>query len=254
MVRPAFAVAALFTASAAAWSTRLLLDPEPFAAAPAALLAADLALLAAVAVTGMLVAKGRWARGLAVAESLAWLGVGAVMPLDLWGVAAIVAAGASLAAAAGPWLTRGWLRHRPSADGPPVSAVAVMLGLLAVPAVVAVAGWNGLGPLDWALSGMAVVAGWGLGRGSVVALWTLRLGLAPLALAAGIDSGLPGGPAPALAGLALAAASWRRDIGLAVSPIAAPPAARVPIPPELTPRDVLEAAGLDERGRPREPR
>jgi hypothetical protein len=250
VIRSPFVICAVFTASAAGWSARLILDPRPFDPAAGALLAADLALLAVVAVAGLLVARGRWARTLAVVESTVWLILASIMPLDGPGVALTLVAGVSLAGTAGPWLTRGWLRLRPSADGPPASAVTVMLGLLAVPGVVAVVG--SLGPLDWAFAAFAVVGAWGLGRGFTAALWALRTVCGPLAVTAGVASGMPRGLVSALWGLALAAASWRTDLALAVNPVAGPAPRRVPIPPELAPPEILEAAGYDDRGRPKE--
>lgn len=254
MPRSPFWISAALTASAVAWSSRLALDPEPLGAVPGAVLGADLALLAVVAVAGLLVARGRWARYLAISLSVVWLGLGAWMPLDPLGAAATVVAGAALAGTAGPWLTRGWLRHRPSADGPPVAAVAMMLGLLALPGVVALAGHDGLGGLEWALAGLAVPGCWAVGRGVTAGLWAVRLALPLLAAAAGVAAGFPNGLATVGAGLAVAAVSWRRDVGVSVSPIAPEPARRVPIPPELVPPEILEAAGYDERGRPAEPR
>jgi hypothetical protein len=252
VARAPYAVSAIFTVTAVGWSARLAVDPEPFGAAPGALLAVDLAVLAVVTVAGLLLARGRWARIAAIGESAAWLVLAAVMPLDHAGLALLVAAGASLCATAGPWLTRDWLRRRPSADGPPPGAVAAMLGLLAVPGIAAAAAGTDLRPLDWALSGFAVAAAWGLGRGTAAALWALRLGLAPLAAATGLTAALPRGLAVIAVGIGVTAAGWRREVTLAIRPLAA--VRRVPIPPELAPPEILEAAGYDDRGHPAEGR
>jgi hypothetical protein len=53
-----------------------------------------------------------------------------------------------------------------------------------------------------------------------------------------------------LAGLGVAVLAWQKDAKLAVRPLAAP-GTRVPIPPQLVPSEILDAAGLDEKGRPR---
>jgi hypothetical protein len=123
-----------------------------------------------------------------------------------------------------------------------------MLGLVAAPGIVALAAADGLRPLDWALSGFALLTAWGLGRGSATALWALRLGLAPLTAATGLTGALPRGLAVVAVGIAITAAAWRREVALAVRPLAV--AGGVPIPPELAPPEILRAAGYDDRGRP----
>lgn len=249
MPRAPFAVTALLVLAAVGRSAELLLDPDPFAAGPAVVLAASMTAGALIAATGILVARGRWARTAGLVVAAAALGLGAVEPLDPAGIVLLAASGVALAGLAGPWLARGWLRHLPSADGPPAAAVALVLGLMALPGLVALSRPAGLGALDWALVAAAPVLGWALGRGHPAALWAIRLALPALALAAGIAAGLPGGPVIAVAGLAAGGAAWIGAVSRSVSPLTPERVPAVPFPPELVPGDVLRAAGFDERGR-----
>jgi hypothetical protein len=245
-------VSAALTAAAALAAVRLVVDPEPFAADAAGLLAAAVLVLALVAVTGILLSRGRWSRVLAAACAAGLVALAAAAPLDLLGVAAVLAAGVALGGAAGPWLNRAWLRHRPSSEGPPPAAVALLLGLLAVPVVTALARPGGLGPVDWVLAGAGPVLAWGVGRAWAPALWATRLALVPLGVAAWVAGGLPGGAIESAYTVVVASAAWTRQVGIAVAPIAPVRARRVPFPPELVPAEVLEAAGLDRSGRPKE--
>jgi hypothetical protein len=249
MPRAPFAVTALLFVAVLGRAAELLLDPDPFAAGPAAVLASSLVAGTLIVTTGILVARGRWARtaGLVVAGTA--LVLGAAEPLDGPRSAVLVAAGVALAGLAGPWLTRGWLRHLPSAEGPPAAAVTLVLGLVAFPALIALSRPGGFGVLDWILTAATPLLGWALGRGHAAALWAIRLGLPPLAIAAGIAGGLPGGPVVALAGLAAGAAAWTGAVSRSVSPLTPERVSGIPFPPELVPGDILRAAGFDERGR-----
>jgi hypothetical protein len=60
-----------------------------------------------------------------------------------------------------------------------------------------------------------------------------------------------GAPALLVAGLIVVIPAWHRDVALAIAPAAPSRGTAVAIPPELVPPEILEAAGLDERGRPR---
>jgi hypothetical protein len=74
----------------------------------------------------------------------------------------------------------------------------------------------------------------------------------PIVLAvAAIFEGLPVGAFIAATAAGVAALAWTVDARIAVHPLAEP-GTTVPIPPELAPRDVLDAAGIDDRGRRRE--
>jgi len=247
-----FIVSALVVASAALSAVGLAMDGDPFAGAPAAVLAVSLVVHALIATTGLLVARSRWARRHDLGVVGASLAIGLVVPLDGWSLAASLAAGGALALLAGPWLRRGWIRHLPSTDGPPTQAIVLVIGLLALPAVAAVSSPMDLTAWSWVLVGVAVVLALGLSRASIAALWASRLIVPALGAAAGLSEGIPGGPVIAATAIALGAVAWTREVGLSVAPLDPRKERPVPTPPELMDPSILEAAGYDDRGRPLE--
>ncbi|HSG78671.1 MAG TPA: hypothetical protein VLD62_03750 [Acidimicrobiia bacterium] len=244
-------VAASVVTASLVWSVRLALDPDPFASDAAGVIAVASTALAVVAVTGMLVARGRWSRRLAGGLVALWLGLAATMPLDGLGVAGLAAAGVAAAALAGPWLG-GWIRLLPSANGPEPLVVAVVLGILALPVAVALALHDGLSTAAWVLAGGAVAIGWLVSRASLAGLWGARAGLPALGVWVAVTGDLPGAAIAGGLGVVAGAATWAKPVRLAVDPLAPPPVERVPFPPELVPPGILEAAGYDDRGVPRE--
>ncbi|OFW66627.1 MAG: hypothetical protein A2Z12_08320 [Actinobacteria bacterium RBG_16_68_21] len=203
-----------------------------------------------VASAGMLLARGRWAAPTGAAIALTWIGVALANPLDALALAALAAAAAALAAALGPWLRR-WLRHFPRADGPPPAAVVILLTLLATPVVAAFAAPGGIPVAGVALSIWSVALAVAVARAALGSLSAIRVLHPALALVAAIGAGLPGGLAIGAVGAATAALAWRRDVRIALAPAAPQRSSAVAIPPELVPPDILEAAGLDDTGRPR---
>ena len=244
---PTLIAAGLLGPASVLGAVRLAVDPEPLAADAAALLALGALLLTVVSLVGLVMARSRWARLTGLGVAVSWVGVFAASPIDPLGVAMLAAATTAAAAYAGPWAAR-WARRLPRADGPPTAGVVALLTLLATPVVVAVASADGLHPAGWAFSAWSLAAAWGLGRSLRPALWAVRVAHPALALAAGALAGIPGGIAVAASGIVPAVAAWHPSVADAVASL--DPVATVAMPPELTPADVLEAAGIDDRGRP----
>lgn len=228
----------------------LAIDPTPFDEQRSLLVASGMAILTLVVIAGVLLARGRWSRWAALALGAAWLGIAARGDLDVGGLVVIVGGATMVAISAGPWLPR-WLRHRPAADGPPPSAVALLLSLLAMPAVIGLSGPEP-GLTEWLGALWALLLATGVSRALPAALWAGRILHLPMLIAVGVSLGLPSGSAVVLLGAAQTALLWRRDVHLAVSPLLPPPSGSVPIPPELVDPAILREAGYDDRGTPLE--
>ncbi len=248
MVRPAIAAVALVI-SAAAWSVLLAFAPEPFSEGSAILLGTDLLLVTVVAVAGVLLARARWALRLTIAIVATEVVLAAVVGLDsAWPAASTtVAAAAAVAAIA----RAHWLRRLPSADGPPPQAVVLLIGLVALPGWAALMVPSGLGPIHWVAAAAGPVLALLLGRGGPLGLWLGRLLLPLLGGAAVAFSPMPGRVGLAAAVIILGGLSWSRAVARSAVALLPQRARGYPIPPELVPPEVFEAAGLDERGRPR---
>lgn len=214
------------------------------------ILGAGLLLISAVSIVGMVAGAARWALRLALSSAAAMVALGLVFPLTPWTVAAMAFAGAAGAGLAGTGFD-GLIRKRPPADGPPARSVLLSLLLLIAPPVWALLSPDGLGV--WPL--IAAVVTWGTMawyvKAAPGALVAVRV-VSPLILAvAAFAAGLPVGALIALAAAGLVALAWTVDARIAVQPLAEP-GTTVSIPPELAPRDVLDAAGIDDRGRRRD--
>ncbi len=246
--RPQATAAALF-ASAATWAG-IASTTDVYSASSSFVLGAGLLLISTVSIVGMVAGAARWALRLALGSAGVMVALGLLFPLTPWSVTAMASAGVAAAGLAGTSFD-GMIRQRPPADGPPARSVLLPLLLLAAPPVWALLAPDGLGL--WALIGVAVswvTMGWYV-KAAPAALLAVRIG-SPVALAAAaIFEGLPVGAFIAATAVGVVALAWTVDVRIAVHPLAEP-GTTVPIPPELAPRDVLDAAGIDDRGRRRE--
>jgi len=247
---PAPLTGALFTTVAGLVGlVQLALHPDPFNDERALLVAIGMGLLTLVVTAGLLLSRGRWSRWSLLALGVGWIGLAARGPLTSLAFAVVLGGAAMLSVAAGPWLPR-WLRHRPSAEGPPQAAVVLLISLLAVPVAIGVL-IDPPGLLGWTLSIWAVLVAFGISRAAPAVLWAARVAHLPLGIALAVQAGA-GGIAIALLFGAQVAVMWRGDVHLAVSPLIPERASSVPIPPELVDPAILRAAGLDDRGAPME--
>src|SRR5690606_13229207 len=71
-----------------------------------------------------------------------------------------------------------------------------------------------------------------------------------LAVALAVTLGFPAGIVAAAYGVAIGAIAWHSSVRTSLHPLVES-GTRVPIPPELAPKEVLDAADIDDRGRPR---
>lgn len=244
MRNPPVAIASLQLVAALTWSTALVMWNG---GAPGTVLALDLLLLAIVAVVGLVLTHGRWARNLAGSligyEALLAV-TGTIEPI--WWIGVVASAGAAIGLG-GPWL-QSWLRRFPRADGPPVPAVLAPLAMLAMPTAVAVS--HPIGVVGWLLIGVSLLGAWSYARAHLVTLWGLRVAYLPLAVWAAWDRWPNGflivGLAAAIAGLL-----WTRAAFQATRDLEPRRVHVKPVLPEMAPAEILDHAGYDERGRKR---
>jgi hypothetical protein len=170
-------------------------------------------------------------------------------PIDIWWVAGFASTLLAAVALLSPALAKG-LRRLPPAGGPPWRAMLIPLLLIGLPFLLGLAAWNrsslatglvGLGAPLAALWYSRVLPG---GLLAVRVLWP--------ALAVGLAFTQSVGPAIVclVAGGSVAVLAWHPSVGVAFHPPREIGTVQ-PIPPELTPSEVLDAAELDDRGRPR---
>jgi hypothetical protein len=242
-------LAATTLLAALVWTIALVVAPAPFEPAPALLIGVGLLATATVATVGMIVVGGRWAHRLGLLSLGLTAVVAVVREIDVvWVVGVTVTAGA-LVSLLSPTLTV-TIRGLPSASGPPPRAVIPPLILLAAPALLGLTGneavvWAllvvGLSAPVCAFAYSRVVPGGLLG---IRVVWpVLALALTPLL---GWVAGIP---AAALA-LAVGVSAWDPAVKASYHP-PREVGSTFPIPPELAPKEVLDAAQIDEHGRKR---
>lgn len=244
MKSPALSAAPIV--AALAWTVALVVNPDPFDRVSVLLIGIGLLGMGAVAVTGMVLAGGRWAWRLGAATVSASLVIAVMRPIDIvWGFALLVSA-LSATALYLPGVTDR-IRKLPAATGPPVRAVLLPLVLLSVPFVLGVMALsNSVATL--AIGVAAPLTAFAYTRvlpgGLFVArfVWpALAIGLAPL-------MGLPVAVASVALGLLVGLLAWDKSVKTAFHP-PLEQGSSFPIPPELAPGEILDAAQIDDKGR-----
>ena len=242
-------LAATTLAAALAWSAALIVDESPFGPAPAFLLAVGLLVTSTVAFIGMAVAGGRWAHRVGLG-ALSAMGVLAVIrEIDAAWMVATALGGLSLTTLLSPGLTRS-IRKLPSASGPPPRALAPPIALLFAPSALGLGGGDAPGLPLLVVGLTAPVVAWLYSRVIPGGLPAIRLGWPLLALGLSPTMGVPAGPVSAGLALLVGLTAWDRSVKTSYHP-PREIGSTFPIPPELTPPEILEAADLDERGRRR---
>ena len=235
--------------AALTWTIALIVDNGPFASSSVFLICIALLGMGIVSVVGIVVVGGPWARwlGLVVVGATALLAV--VRPIDaVWtvGLATTAFAGASLFS---PAVTSS-VRKLPTAAGPPTMAVVVPLILLGTPFLLGIADTGSTPWLILVIGLTAPAAAFAYSRVLTGGLLAVRLLWPLLAIVIGSLMGSPGGFVSASLGLLVAALAWDPMVKIAFHP-PREVGSSYPIPPELAPREILDEAGIDDRGRPK---
>lgn len=245
MKSPLLAVTPLV--AAVAWTVALIVDGGPFDSTSVFLICIGLLGMGAISVVGIIVAGGRWARwlGLVVVGATALLAV--VRPFDtLWVVGLVTTslAGASLFLAS----VTSRVRKLPAAAGPPPMVVVVPLTLLGIPFVLGIAANDSTPWLTLVVGLTAPLAAFVYSRVLPGGLLAVRILWPALAIIAAYPMGSPGGFVSASLGVLVAALAWNPMVKTAFHP-PIETGSTYPIPPELAPQEVLDEAGIDDRGR-----
>jgi len=224
-------------------------DSSPYDTAPAVLTAVGLMIMTTVSTIGMIVTGGRWARLLSLTALGAMATLAIVRPIDVLWVIAVAVTTLSLLALFSPGLTE-TIRRLPSASGPPPRAVAGPLLALSAPVVLGLAGAEAT---SWALLTVglsAPVAAFMYSRVLPGGLLAMRIIWPVLAVALAPMLGLLCGGVTVLVAVGVSTLSWHPQAKASYHP-PQEVGSTFPIPPELAPSEVLDAAEIDEKGRKR---
>ncbi|MDF1594534.1 MAG: hypothetical protein P1T08_00365 [Acidimicrobiia bacterium] len=243
---PTFAPVALL-AAAAAWTLTLAFGEPTIGSSAAAVAAIDLLLVTVTAIVGIVVARARWARRYALVIICFMGAMALTMQISNNWIVALALTGLAVVAVTGPSLD-GYLPER-SVAGPPPKAVALPLLLLLFPGVAAFASGSPVSVAAWLVIGGTPVVAWAYGKAYVAGLWAARVAvpIAAMAMMWSLDPWSMVLLSAAVAGEFWLA--WSGEAALAIDVSDQIRLARsIPIPPELTPPEVLAAAGVDEHG------
>lgn len=233
--------------AALVWIAALLVDPGPLSSAAVLLVGVGLLAMATLGVVGIILNGGRWAHRLSYVSLGATALIALIRDVDGWWVAGVIATGLALVSMSAP-STTSLVRKLPAATGPPTRAVVLPLILTATPFLL------GLASLDdttWATLVVALTA-------PLMAFWYARVlpgGLIGvrivwplLAMSLAAFQTLAAGVISALLGLGVAIIAWHPTVKVAFHP-PREIGSTYAIPPELAPGEILDAAGLDDRGK-----
>lgn len=242
----------LFAAStllaALAWTAALIVDGDPLQPAGALLVGLGLLATATVSTIGIVVVGGRWAHRLGFVSLALDIAVAGVREIDLAWVAGTITTSLSLMAMLSPTVTSG-IRKLPAAAGPPPRAVLPPLILLVTPATLGLVGRDARA---WALLVVGIaapVAAFLYSRVLPGGLVSIRVVWPLLALALSPALGWLAGVTAVVIAVVVAVVAWDRSVKASYHP-PREVGSTFPIPPELAPKEVLDAARINDEGRP----
>lgn len=233
--------------AAIAWTVALIAQPDPLSEIGAMLTGIGLLMTSAVSVVGMAVSGGQWSHRFAIVSIVMTLLVAALRPIDAVWVGALILSALALFALFTPPVTSR-IRKLPAAAGPPRTATAIPLILLTAPFLLGVTLGDGS---NWAglLVGLsAPLAAFLFSRVIPGGLLGVRIVWPVLAVALSPLLGLPAALSSAGLAIAVMALAWRSDVKASFHP-PAEAGTTYPIPPELTPQEILDAARIDDQGK-----
>ncbi len=225
MFRMPFLIAATVMATGLAWTVHLVVAPDPWAPDSALAIAIGILVLSIVAMTALLLGRGRWTRYFAMGVVVAELLIAAVGEYEGWLVAGVALSGLSLAGLGGPWF-KGWLREQPAAGSPGGQPIALAIGAFAVVPLVGLAAPDGLEAAHGVAGALGILLSWGYMKGRVWALLSLRFVMPVVMIVAAISSSIVGAIVLIAGGAALAYLAWSPEARLAVDPLPELPAPR----------------------------
>lgn len=219
---------AIFVLSALCWSVATWLG-LPVAGDSRAVVAADLMILTAVAVVGMLIGHARWARRLAIDLIGGCLILGVWLEVDGWWIGGAATSCVALIGLAGSGF-QGVVRKLPAAAGPPTEAVLLPLVLTGTPALIALTHPSGLGVVGWVGVAGSIVTGFWYVKTAPGAVMAVRV-LAPAILAVTGLGSLPWGVSTLVVAVVVARLAWSANARVAARPLVG---GSNPLPVELS--------------------
>ena len=232
------------------WVVALLVDSGEYESSAVFLMAFGLLLMSTVAVVGVVVTGGRWAHRLGLVAVGSTFVLALIRDIDLAWLVGISVSTVATALMFSPTVVSA-VRKLPAATGPSSQAVSIPLLLIGSPFLLGVTGYDTLSNNALLAVGIgAPVFAFAYTRVLPGGLWGIRLFWPALAIAVWPLIGLPVGLISAILGVVVAVLAWHPSVKAAFHP-PREVGSTFPIPPELAPQEILDAANLDDRGMPK---
>ncbi len=243
----AILLSSMSLAAALAWVGALIIDPGPYDSGATFLIGLGLLAATTVGIVGLVLVGGRWAKR-TVDGALAGTFLLAIgRPVDGWWIAGVILTSTAIVAVSARPVASG-VRKLPAATGPPERSVLLTLVLIAAPFALGLASLTGSSLTTVAVGASAPLLALWYSRVMAGGLYLARYGWPVLALGLAPTQPIAAAAASALLGIVVAVIALHPSVKVAFYP----PSERAtvyPIPPELAPKEVLDAAELDEKGR-----
>lgn len=212
-------IAVSLVVSSSLWSLVIATRPDdPFSTDSAALVSIGLLMFSIIALVGLLLPRGLWARNVSRALLLVQIGLALAVPLQGLAIAALGATAISIVGIQGKWLD-GWLRRLPAATGPGLKPMLFALGSLALVPAIGFSSPSGVEVRQGLLGVAGVLIAWGYSKTQPWALWTGRLALPILTILAATAAPALGAAFLIAIGFGLTALAWSEDVRLAIQPL-----------------------------------
>ena len=232
------------------WVIALLVDGGEYETSAVFLTALGLLLMSTVAVVGVVVTGSRWSHRLGLIAIGSTFLVALIRNVDLVWFVGILTSALATTLMLSPTVLSG-VRRLPAATGPSSQAVSTPLVLLGAPFWLGIIGYDSSSNTALLSVGIsAPLIAFAYARVAPGGLWGIRLVWPALAIALSPLMGLPVGLSSAFLGMVVAVLAWQPSVKAAFHP-PREVGSTFPIPPELAPREILDAASLDDRGRPK---
>lgn len=223
-----------------------MIDSGVYSPLSVLLIGLGLITLTTIGTVGLVLVGGRWAYRLLVTMVGVTLIIALARPIDGIGIAGLLLSGLALIALLGPGSGR-LVRKLPAASGPPTRAVIATLLGLSAPLVLGLIpaepnGWVLLFALSTPMFSFLY------SRTIPGGLVLMRFGVGLLALVTAPLMPWPHATASLALAAAIAIVSWSSDVAVAFRPLLEK-GTTYAIPPELTPAEILDGAGIDNRGK-----
>jgi hypothetical protein len=240
-------IAATPMAAVLVWLTAIMFYPGPYEPTSVLLIGSGWLLLAAVGTVGLVLVGGRWALYTILMTLGTTFWVATLVPLNGWTVAGLASSSAALVLLLSPRQDR-LVRKLPSASGPPPRSVIVTVAALGLPLALGLIPVN---PNYWVLAMAACgpVSAFLYSRTIPGGLALMRFGLLAVALPASVLMPLPHSLTAVAICAFITAIAWSPDVAVAFRPLIEK-GSTYAIPPELAPKEILDGARIDEKGRP----